>query len=442
MRDPDVIIVGAGIAGLVAARGLTERGRYVSVLEARDRVGGRLLSETGPEGVVIELGGQWVGPEHDRTRALAATLGLCLCDLPAEGDATAMIDGKRLSMAGSVPGAEPSIRDDLCRAAAKLDDLVAATRLEDPAAGPQMQAFDRELAADWLARNLATVGGRAIARGLVEMCFAYTAEETSMLGFLFDIRAAGSIAGVLDAQAQVVAGGAQQLAIGLARELGERVVTGARVIEVSWEPGRVTLTAGDRRWSAAAAVFCIPPRLLGEVAFTPALPAARQALNAMPTGNVIKLVAVYPRPFWRAHGHSGSTFSIGAPLTVTVDVSPLDGHRGVLLALACATAADRLRLERSGPAREQLALRALVECLGDQASRPERLYMRDWSAEPLTGGCYAGHFVPGILNAAGGALRTPVPPLYFAGTETALEWHGYIEGAVRSGERVAEQIGG
>ena len=259
-----------------------------------------------------------------------------------------------------------------------------------------------------------------------------------MLGFLFDIRAAQSIAGVLDAQAQIVMGGAQQLAERLARELGEHsVIIGAR--EVRSGAGRVTLQAGDRTWSAARVGFCVPPRLLGEITFSPELPDTRRALTAMPTGNVIKVLAVYARPFWRDNGHSGSTFNVGSPLTVTVDASPPDERRGVLVALSCASSADRLRLPASDAERKGLVVQSLVD-FGEEARHPERMYMHDWSNEPLTGGCYAGHFVPGILTAAGDALSTPCPPLYFGGTETALEWHGYIEGAVRSGERVAEQL--
>ncbi len=434
-----MLVVGAGLAGLVAARDLVAAGVSTLVLEARQRVGGRLLTLAGDAGVTLDLGGQWIAREHHRARELANGLRLELATPATVGRATATIGGREVEMRGLLPAMGMLARADLLQAGYRLGRLVAATSLEHPTAGAGVAGRDEITAARWLGRNLRTRAGREIARAMVEICFAFGADETSLLGLLFDIRAARSISGVLGAQADIVVGGAQQLALRLADRLNDRVVTGAAVDRVSWSDQHIEIGAGGRTWTSHAAAICIPPALARRIVFTPALPADRRALlDGMLPGNVIKALAVYETPFWRHHGHSGSTFNIGSTLGVTADVSPRDESAGVLVALACASGADRLRGAPEQP--EDAVLSSLVELFGEQARAAREVAVHDWSQELFTGGCYAGHFTPGTLQAAGGAALRPSGAIHWGGTETATDWHGYMEGAVRSGERVAGEL--
>lgn len=431
-------MVGAGLAGLVATRDLVAAGVSTIVLEARERVGGRVLTVIAGSGAAIDLGGQWVGPRHDRARALASELGLELVPAPTEGRATARVDGRTVEMGDAVPAAGALARLDLYVAGWRLERLVGALALDDPVAGAGMGRRDEITAAGWLEHNLRTSTGQRVARSMVELCFAFTPEQTSLLGLLFDIRAAGSIRGVLGAQADLVVGGAQQLATGLAERLGDRVIKGTAVDRVAWSDEVIEIDAGGRTWRSRAAAICIPPAMARRIEFTSALPEDRRALlDGMLPGDVIKALAVYDEPFWRQQGHSGSTFNVGFPLVATADVSPPDGT-GLLVALACASGADRLR--DAAVEQEGAVLSWLAELFGAPARAAREVFVHDWCQELFTGGCYAGHFTPGTLKLAGARLRAPCGPLRWGGTETATDWHGYMEGAIRSGERVAREL--
>jgi len=159
----------------------------------------------------------------------------------------------------------------------------------------------------------------------------------------------------------------------------------------------------------------------------------------MPAGSVIKFHVVYERPWWRDDRLSGQVLGVGHPVDVTFDGSPPDGSRGVITGFF--EGAQGVAAEALGEAgRREVVVGMLERALGRQAARPLAYVDRSWSAEPWTRGCYGAHLPPGAWTQLGPALRPAVGRIHWAGTETADRWSGYIDGAIRSGERVAVEI--
>jgi len=197
---------------------------------------------------------------------------------------------------------------------------------------------------------------------------------------------------------------------------------------------------GGTTVSARRAIAAISPTLCGRIAYDPPLPGQRDQLTQrMPQGAVVKCMAVYDEPFWRAAGLSGQATSERGPVKLTFDNSPPDGRPGVLLGFLEGRQARRLGAVGADERR-----RAVVECFaryfGPRAAEPERYIERSWAEEEWSRGCYGGYFGPGGWTEYGSALREPVGRVHWAGTETAIEWMGYMDGAVRSGERAARDV--
>jgi monoamine oxidase len=156
-------------------------------------------------------------------------------------------------------------------------------------------------------------------------------------------------------------------------------------------------------------------------------------------GSVIKCQAIYDEPFWRAEGLSGQATGDGEGSRVVFDNSPQDGSPGILLAFVEGDEARRL-----GPAspdvRRRAVLDSLVRYFGPRAATPADYRELDWQQERWSGGCYGTIFGPNVWTRYGPALRQPAGPIHWAGTETATAWYGYMDGAVRSGERVAAEV--
>ena len=186
---------------------------------------------------------------------------------------------------------------------------------------------------------------------------------------------------------------------------------------------------------------CVPPPLASRIAYTPALPDQRARLLAsLPMGASVKFHAVYKRPLWRAQGLSGQAMTAEGTVGLTYDNSPDDGTgRGVLVGLVVADEARRLGALDPSRQRQEILV-SLGRLFGPDAAAPETLVVQDWNAEEWTGGCYAAHFPPGVWTTYGSAFRAPCGRIHWAGTETSSEWHGYMEGALRSASRAAEEM--
>jgi monoamine oxidase len=450
--DADVLVVGAGLAGLTAARRLEQAGHDALVVEARDRVGGRTLSLPVPgadpddPAAVLDLGAGWVGPTQDRVLALIGELGLATFPTYEAGDNLSEHKGTLRRYRGTIPRLGALALADIAQAQLRLDRMARTVPVETPWAAPRAAVWDRTTFAGWIRRNLRTGTGRDLMQIVAEAVWAAHPAELSFLHVLFYLRAAGgfdALTGVRGgAQQDRVVGGTQRIALAAAAALRREPVLDAPVQAVDWTADRVTLTLRDgRRVTGRRSVLALAPHLLAPVRFEPTLPPLRHQLHQrMPPGTVIKCHAVYPTPFWRDAGLSGQAADPTGPVKVTFDASPPGGSPGVLLGFVEGRQARQLG---AGSARErrQAVLDCLVRYFGPAAGRPTGFVERAWATDPYAGGCYAGYFGPNGWTDYGGVLRPPIGPLHFAGTETATAWFGYLDGAVRSGEAAAAAVG-
>lgn len=447
----DVIVVGAGFAGLSAARALAAQGASVTVLEARDRVGGRTLNASIGNGKVIEVGGQWVGPTQTRLLDLAATLGVDTYLTYTTGNNLLYYRGELLPYDGASALSLPPIPQDdlnefLTVVIGQLDPLAKKIPLSTPwaADGIDTKALDGQTVETWKLANLKTAGARFLFDLAVEAVFAAEPRDLSLLHFLFYVNAGGGLTPLVSvtdgAQERRFVGGSQLVALRMAAELGRRVVLGTPVRRIVDQGDSVLVVGDTQAWRASRVIVTLPPTLAARIDYSPVLPSSRDQLTQRyPMGSVIKCQAIYDRPFWREDGLTGQVTSDTGPVKVTFDNSPPDGSPGVLLGFIEGDEARRIT-GRPVAERRAAVLESFARYFGPEANRAVNYIDRDWSSDPWTRGCYAGFLQPGSLTAYGPSIRTPVGRIHWAGTETAEYWIGYMEGAVRSGQRAAAEV--
>jgi monoamine oxidase len=442
--DVDVVVVGAGFAGLVAARQIKASGLSIAVLEARDRVGGRVMNSATSDGTVVELGGQWIGPTQDRVIALCDDFGLERFPTYNTGD-NLVHDGRKLRhYKGAIPKLSPHVLADIGQAQLRLDRMARRVPLDEPWMARRARNWDGQTVESWVRRHVRTRLAREMLRLGVRAVFAAETADLSLLHFLFYSHSGGlldSLFNVKDgAQEQRVVGGTQLIADKLAADLGDVVHLDTPVRRIKSADGQVIISGDKLSMTARRVVIAIPPALAGRIDYEPALPPARDQLTQrMPMGSVIKCMVVYDEPFWRAEGLTGQLTDVAGPAQLTFDNSPPSGRPGVILAFV--EGAHARELSHATPEERR---KKVVECIsrsfGPKADKPEEFLDLDWSAERWSGGCYGALLAPGVLGSYGPALREICGQIHWAGTETAAVWAGYMDGAIRSGERVAREV--
>ncbi|REE97728.1 flavin monoamine oxidase family protein [Thermomonospora umbrina] len=436
MTVSDVVVVGAGFAGLSAAHALVGAGLRTIVLEARDRVGGRVLTRVLPDGTQLDLGGQWVGPTQRHMQRLIAEYGLETYPTPEYGRPI-------LDYGGTRPDRRP---DEIVALLDRLDDLSRQIFPERPWDHPRAQEWDTLTLAAWLStQNAPDTAVRYVGRVIAGGLLSCDAGEVSLLDTLFYVTSGGGTTALLDtvggAQAYRVGSGAQRLAERLAADLPEGTIRLEEPVRrIVHSPTGAHVETDHGVHPARHVIVAIPPSLAGRIDYSPSLPAQRDALTQrMPAGYALKVHAIYAAPFWRDRGLSGLSTSDSGILTETVDNTPPGSPRAVLTAFAYGIDAHALR--RHDPAqRRHLVLDRLAELFGEDARAPEDFIEFDWCDEPWTRGCFSAHPTLGTWTAYGPALRPPIGALHWAGTETASTWNGYFDGAVESGLRAAAEI--
>ncbi len=450
-----VIVVGAGLAGLAAARILVAAGIDVTVVEARDRVGGRTESGVTADGTPIELGGQWIGPTQNRMYELVDELGLETFPTYNTGEMLLQLGGKQTRVAshrGATPKLNPFVLADLAQGLARFDRLARRVDLDRPWVGPRAEQLDGQTFETWIRRNLRTPLGREYFRVATEAVFSTQSSDLSMLHALFYARSGSGLETLLGtdrgAQQDRIVGGSWQISERMAEPLGDRVHLGMAVRRIEHDDTtagvtvRTTSTDGTDgpTFTADAVIVTLPPTLAGRIDYAPALPSWRDQLTQrLPAGSVIKVYAVYDEPFWRRDGLNGQVGSDQGPVKVVFDNSPPDGTPGILVGFLEGN--DGRRFARATlPERRDAVLGCFARYFGDAALRPLEYIERDWMAEQYSRGCYGAHFTPGVWSGFGHALRTPVGRIHWAGAECSPVWNGYMEGAVRSGEATAREV--
>jgi monoamine oxidase len=445
MNDSDVVVVGAGLAGLTAARRLRRAGRTVVVLEARDRVGGRTLNHELGEGKVVEIGGQWVGPSQDRVLDLIDELGLSTFPTYDSGEHLFEYRDRVRRYSGRIPRVFSPALADFAFALWRLDRMARTVDPDQPWQAARAADWDAQTVASWSSRHMLTPFGRAALRVICEGVWAADAADVSLLHFLTYAHAAGGLRPLIatagGAQDRRVVGGSQSIALALADELTGAVRCNEPVREIDHHPGeRAVVYTDNSAYRCQHVVVAMNPALCGRLRYDPALPAPRDALTQRcPNGAVIKCMAIYDVPFWRAQGLSGQVTTYRPPVKVVYDNSPPDGTPGVLLAFLEGNQARELALVTPRE-RQEVVVDCLVRFFGPRARDVVDFVEKDWSDEEFTRGCYGAFFGPNTWTGYGPALRAPVDVLHWAGSETSTVWMGYMDGAIRSGERAAAEI--
>ena len=445
MYDADYVIVGAGVAGLTAAYELKKKGASTLVLEARDRVGGRIWSGM-LEGAEVDWGGEWIGKGQPRIYQLIKELGLRTFPTYDTGRKVLELNGRISTYSGTIPRMAPW----------KLMQLQLAIWIIDAYANrvDMANAWNHPNAPRWDAATLEslrrTFMWSADARGTMDAAmrtiFGAESGELSMLHALAYVRSAGSLNNLISTESGFqhdrVAGGAQSVSLALAESVGaDRVMLSQPVSAIRQDDAGVSvLSANGKAYRAKRVVVAVPVPLGSRIEFTPRLPALRQQLMQRSyMGAAVKIFVRYEKAFWRERGLSGEAACGDGPISVTFDQGSEDGKTACLMAFVGGKFArtwHRLDVDE----RKRIIIDRLAKYFGGEARQPLSYAELDWCGEEWSGGAPITLFPTGTLSVHGAALREPVGRIHWAGRETARQCMGFIEGAVESGQRVAEEM--
>jgi monoamine oxidase len=429
----DAVVVGAGISGLIAARNLQEAGRSVVVLEAHERVGGRLLTRTLDDGTAFDLGGQWLGPDMKRLSKLIEELGL---------ETFAQLSTGRMDLS-----IQPlSTMDRLTQAewdwyTAKISWLVEQVNLDNPAETPNAAELDVMSVEEWKRQNLESEYLRHIFDQLVRTEYTIEPKDFSMLFLLYSIRSAGGFDHLINSEGGNhtlrLKAGMQTICTKLAE--GLKIYTDCQVYEIKHSSNDVHVIAEGMNVSAKRVIFALPPNQIQRIDFEPVLPRRRlKLIQRLVMGSVIKCFAIYDRPFWREQ----NTKAIDPDNLIFDHLMDASSHDDRHPALVAFIGGDDAVFWSDRPAgtRRRAVLEDLAKVYGDEALYPNNYFDHDWLTEPFIGGGYQCYAPPGVMTGGFEELRQHIGRLHFAGTETAVMYYGYVEGAIDAGERAAQEV--
>ena len=445
-HEADVVVVGAGISGMIAARTLLAAGLTPLVLEADSRVGGRILTEEALPGLPVELGAQWIGDTHHRMFALAAELGVQTYPQYDDGETSYELAGSGVLRQSAFHDRFADELAELEVVFRRLDELAAEVPPESPWLAPLAAEWDSVTAGAWYDNQ----GLSPVARTLLEICtvgiLAVPTVEVSFLHLLFTIQTCGVTSELFaesegGAQTTRFVGGTGEIPRRLADLLNEHLVLEAPVQLIEHGADQVTVTCrGGVVARARRVIVTLAPTLAGRIMYDPPLPGLRDQLTQrLPNASAMKAFFIYDEPFWRADGLNGQLISDVGPARMSNDTClPGDDHGVILLFLE----GEQARTYGRMPQQErQAALTAeLVRHFGDRAAHPECYVDGEWADRQWTRGCYNANCGPLVWTAYGSALSAPIGAIHWAGTDTATHWSAYMEGAVEAGERAARAV--
>ncbi len=445
----DVVVVGAGVSGLVAAREVARAGRSVLLLEARDRVGGRVFNHTLANGAVIERGGAFVGPTQDHILALASELGVQTFKEYVDGQNVYSSGLVTLKYTGTIPP-DPTILPDAALLQTLIDQMSRDVPVDAPWTAPKAAEWDATSLHDWVHANTVNPATANLLLCYLQPSFGTDARELSLLFFLWYIATAGNetnpgtferSSGTADgAQDSRFVGGSQQVPLRLAAQLGDMVALAAPVRRISQTADGVVVHSDRGAVSAAHVIVAAPPPLVGAIDWDPLLPPLRaQLMQRMAMGTLMKCDAVYATPFWRAAGLSGSGLADSGAVRASFDNSPPDASVGVLLAFVGGST-WRTYGTQTLDQRRAAVLAGFARLFGPQALTPIDYVEQDWTHERWTQGSPIASCGTGTITAFGSQIRTPFGRVHWAGTETSTYWAGFMDGAVRAGKRAAQEV--
>jgi monoamine oxidase len=446
--EADVCVIGAGFSGIAAARKLQDAGLEVVVMEARNRVGGRVWNREMDDGTVVSVGGTWLGKGHDRLFALSRELGMTTYPQFSDGEALVRLEGSNHRYRGVIPkGVGVLALASMGLVLARLGWLARRVPKDRPWETPGGQRLDsitlgEVLSSPW---GVPSRTARTLLRAGFGLLFCVDPAEVSLLGSMV-LAAGGGRSGFqyyLDnkqTETHLVDGGAPELAARFAGPLGERLRLASPVRWIRHREDRVEVGGDHVTVRAKRAIIATPPLLASRIEFYPALPAEHASLlRSYPPGAITRVITSYDEPFWRDDGLTGETLAPDSPVSVSIDQSGPGGSPGIISSYATGPAA--MDLAKRDPAeRRQVWLDELGDRFGPRARSPRAFLETNWAQEPWSLGGMIGHLPTGVLTSYGPAIRQPVGRIHWAATETATAMHGLMEGAVRSGERAAGEV--
>jgi monoamine oxidase len=448
MNEPstayDALIIGAGYAGLTAAHKLKQAGKKILVLEARDRVGGRVYTRHFPDGTYIDLGAQWAGPTQEKLYQLARETGVSTFPTYEQGMSQLFFKGRLKQYKGLIPPLPIPALLSLNNALKKMNRLSASINPAMPWAHPKASDWDSITLGGWMQGQMKNDKARKLFQIAAEAIFAVNPAEISMLFALYYTRSGRDFDTLMNikngAQQDRFLGGADLPARKLAENLSGQLILNSPVRTINQETEKIEIRGDGFHYQSKKVIVAIPPTLAQKISYSPNLPANKmQLFQRIPMGSVWKCYAIYDKPFWRSKGLNGLVASDFGYTSLVFDNSPADGSKGILMGFVLADKARDFTLLNENQRRTSI-LNSFTTYFGPDASRPEIYTDQSWAEETWSGGCYTGIMGPHTLSTLGKYLREPSGHIHWAGTETAEEWNGYIEGAIRSGERAAAEV--
>lgn len=440
----DVIIIGAGYAGLAAGLALQKAGKKFLLLEARNRCGGRILTEYFSADQYTDLGGQWIGPGHERMYALAKEFGIDTFHTHDAGKSSLLLNGKLKLYKGIIPPLPLFALLSLDRAIRKINKLAKTIDLENPHALPNAALLDSISLEEWMQQQMKNETARKMFAVAAEAIFATDASTISFLHALFYIKSSGNFDYLMNihkgAQQDRIKGGAQSICLRMAEAMGQAIQYEKAVTQIYQDANGVKVSGDEFSYTASHCIVAIPPVAATDIVFSPAIPVDQwNLMQSSFMGAVVKCYAVYATPFWRKEFKNGLVAAPDEMTSVVFDNSPWDGSKGILMGFSLAEKAKQL-MQHNMAERQELVKAGFVKMFGSAAADIEYYTDKSFTEEPFTKGCYAGMFPPGMLTQYNASLATPFQRIHWAGTETSTHFNGYMEGAVRSGERAAKEI--
>ncbi len=438
-------MIGAGFAGLTAALRLKQAGHSVALLEARDRVGGRTFTEVRGDGTWIDRGGAWVGPGQDRIYALTDEFGVGTYKQYADGEAMMVIDGKQFRYRGVVPRTlNPFATVNLGTAMLELSKMCKTIPLEAPWEARKADKWDSITVALWLDHHVRSQAARDLLETAIGGTYTSDTSEISLLFALHQMASGGGpdfVFGIEGgSQDSRIVGGMGAIYRPMAEKIGDSLHLGQPVRRIAQDDAGVTIASDAMTVRARRAIVAVPIAIASQIIYEPMLSVDRSLLHQrMPGGAVAKINVVYDEPFWRADGLSGQSAAPGTPAPVTIDACTDSGTPGVLCVIVEGPTAREM-CHLGAAQRREAVLAELATRFGTKARSPIDYIEQNWTTERYSGGGMISHAPPGVLTEFGPALRAPCGRLHWAGTESSAVMCGWVDGAVRSGERAAVEV--
>lgn len=440
----DIVIIGAGYAGIAAAKQLYEEGKRFVVVEARDRIGGRTHTQTLVCGATIDVGAQWIGPTQHHIWKWVKETNTETYDTFDSGKNILSWKNKISTYKGTIPKIDPIALIDLGLAIEKINKLCKQIPLEAPWTHPKAKEYDAITLHSWIEKNMFTKKAKHLFNIGVETVFAAESHEISLLHALFYCHSGDNMEALISiangAQQTLLKGGTHGMLQKVALPFMDKIYLNNPVLKIVQEENRVMVETENVIVKAKKCIATLPPTLLSTIKFHPILPQRKaQLIQRVPMGAAMKCFCIYETPFWRKLGFSGQIVSDTSPVKVTFDCTDAATDKGVLLVFVEGNNARNF-IELPEAVRKEKVLSELVKYFGNDAKNIIEYKDKCWTEEEYSRGCYAGNMPTGVLTQFGKSLREPFMHVHFAGTETAIRWNGYMDGAIESGFRAVDEV--